>query len=174
MRFGPAHMRGQAFIEHTTLVNLSETGLAFLTDRGSELKVGDIIKVEIPVPESDQIAWFARVVRIEEYESRRWFFSRENVVHPVQLLVALRFEELPEGHTKNIRKGIEKSFLKALQDQQVRRMVYYKALVLQNILPIIFYFFLTISAIGLVYWLSRPSSNYDKDRGAPWGERFKF
>jgi hypothetical protein len=137
-------------------------------------KIGDTIKVEVPIPSGDQIAWFARVVRIQEYDDRSWFSRRHSESSVDQIMVGLKFEELPEPHSRAIRKGIEQSFLKALQDQQVRRVLYYKAYFFQNIVPILGYAALILAAVGLIYALTRPSDNYDAKRGAPWGERFKF
>lgn len=174
MRFGLASLRGPAHIEQTTLLNLSETGCAFVTDDTSDIKIGDTIKVEVPIPSGDQIAWFARVVRIEEFQERHWWSRSLEYEKTNQLLIGLKFEALPEPHTRAIRKGIEKSFLKALHDQQVRKVLYYKTLVIQNIIPFTFYILLTCAAFGLIYYLTRPSENYDEKRGAPWGERFKF
>lgn len=174
MRFGLSSLRGSAHIEHTTLVNLSETGAAFITDTSADISIGDNIKVEIPIPNGDQIAWFARVVRIEAIEERSWLQTRDSNARRDQVVVALKFEDLPEPHTRAIRKGIERSFLKALHDQQVRRVLYYKAWLTQKFVPITFYILLTAAAVGFIYALSRPSANYDEKRGAPWGERFKF
>lgn len=174
MRFGLSSLRGPAHIEHTILVNLSETGAAFITDDTADINIGDSIKVEIPIPSGDQIAWFARVVRIQEHEERSWFYTRGAEVRKNQIVVALRFDALPEPHSRAIRKGIEASFLKALHDQQVRRILYYKAYVTHNVIPLIFYFLLSCAAVGLIYYLTLPDENYDSKRGAPWGERFKF
>jgi hypothetical protein len=174
MRFGLASLKGPAHIEHTTLVNLSETGAAFITDDTTDIKIGDSVKVEIPIPNGEQIAWFARVVRIEEYEERSWLQIRNANVRKDQIIVGLKFETLPDPHTRAIRKGIERSFLKALQDQQMRRVLYYKAWFWQNVIPLGFYLLLTCAAIGFIYALSRPTDTYDGKRGAPWGERFKF
>lgn len=174
MRFGLSQMRGPAHIEHTTLLNLSETGAAFVTDASCDLKIGDSVKVEVPIPNGEQIAWFARVVRIEEYDDRGWLARNRDRRRHEEVMIALRFEELPEPHTRAIRKGLEKSFLKALQDQQVRRVLYWKAYLTQNIFPILGYFLLTLAAIGFIYYFTLPSSNYDPKRGAPWGERYKF
>lgn len=174
MRFGLAALKGPAHIERTTLVNLSETGAAFVTDASSDLKIGDSIKVEVPIPSGDQIAWFARVVRIQEYDDRSWFSRRHSEASTEQIVVGLKFDELPEPHSRAIRKGIEQSFLKALQDQQVRKMLYYKAYFIQNVIPFLGYAALILAAVGLIFLLTRPSDNYDAKRGAPWGERFKF
>lgn len=174
MRFGLSRLRGPAHIERTTLINLSETGAAFLTDDTHDIKLGDSIKVEIPIPSGDQIAWFARVVRIEEYDHRAWWKIGGDEGGSGEILIALRFDKLPEPHTRAIRKGVERSFLKALHDQQVRRALYYKALFTQNFFPAVMYLLLTVAAVGFIYLMTRPSENYDEKRGAPWGERFKF
>lgn len=174
MRFGLSNERGPAHIEHTTLINLSESGAAFVTDASTDLKINDSIKVEIPIPNGEQIAWFARVVRIETYDGSGWLRFSRSVSQVEQVLIALRFDELPEPHSRAIRRGVERSFLKALQDQQVRRILYWKAYLIQNILPILFYLAITIAAIGFIYYFTLPSNNYDSKRGAPWGERFKI
>ena len=49
----------------TRFLNLSETGVAFLVDQGVVPRIGETIKVEFPLPGGDQVAWWARVVRIE-------------------------------------------------------------------------------------------------------------
>ena len=174
MRFGLSQTRGPAHVEATTLVNLSETGAAFITDASCELKVNDRIKVEIPIPHGEQIAWFASVVRIEQYDDSGWLSFSPHVPRAEQVVVALRFEDLPEPHSRAIRQGIEKSFLKALQDQQVRRVLYYKAYLTQKIIPLIGYLLLTLAAFGFIYYFTLPSENYDAKRGTLWGNRFRF
>lgn len=174
MRFSLQETRGAGGIEHTILLNLSETGAAFLADQGTEFKVGEQIKVEIPIPGGDQIAWFARVVRIQEYEPRTWLFGQDPFADQGKHLIALTFEDLPEPHSRAIRKGIEDSFLKAMREQQYRNWFYYRAYILHNLWQFIAYITLTILALGFIYYFSRPSENYDSKRGAPWGQRFKF
>ncbi len=173
MRFCLAQLKGPAHIEQTTLINLSESGAAFITDLSCDLKIGDTVKVEIPIPGGDQIAWYARVVRIQEYDDSPWYSPRTGEKKIDKLLVALKFDQMPEGHTRAIRKGIEQSFLQALQDQQLRRILYYKAWIIQHVIPIIFYGLLAMAAVGFIYMMTRPSENYDEKRGAPWGQRFK-
>jgi hypothetical protein len=174
MRFSLQHTLGAAGIEETILLNLSETGAAFLAPAGMRFEMGDLIKVEIPVPNGDQVAWWGRIIRLEEYEPRQWLFSRDPFRDIAMTMVGLRFEKLPEPHTRTIRKGIERSFLQAMRDQRYRTFMYYRVLFVQNIFQILGYLALTIAAFGLLYWLSRPSENYDSKRGAPWGQRFKF
>jgi len=175
MRFSLEHSRGTGGIERTTLLNLSESGVAFLMSPGMEPHVGERIKVEIPIPNGEQIAWWARVVRVQEHQSRSWFASNKANFHEQpQIFVALRFEELPEPHTRALRKGLEQSFMKAMRDQHYRNWLYYRAYVLHNIWRWTLYSVLTAAALGFIYYFAQPSANYDKDRGALWGDRFKF
>lgn len=174
MRFALEHTVGQGGIESTVLLNLSETGVAFLVAPGHVPKLGDRIKVEIPVPSGDQIAWWGRVVRAQEYEPRSWFFGKDPFLDDPRILIGVRFEQLPGQHTKTIRKGIENSFIRAMRDQQYRTWLYYRALFMQNMFKIVMMVLLTAGCIGLIWWLTLPSGNYDSQHGAPWGERFKF
>lgn len=174
MRFSLQHMVGPSAIEETVLLNLSETGAAFLVPKGQMFHIGDVIKVEIPVPSGDQIAWFGRIVRIEEYEPRTWNFSGDPFKEERKYMIALRFEDLPAPHSRALRKGIEASIMQAMRDQQFRTLQYYKLSFIKNIFKITAYLVLTVLAIAFIYYFSQPSKNYDSKRGAPWGERFKF
>lgn len=173
MRFSLENTSGPGAIEETLLLNLSESGVAFLASSHTPLEVGERIKVEIPVPGEDQIAWWARVVRIEEYSPRSWF-RRDDFTEPTHLLVGLRFEALPEAHTRRIRKGLERSFLQVLRDQRYRKWMYYRVWAQQHALQLLAYALITAAAAGLLYWLSLPDDRYDAKRGSPWGQRFKF
>ena len=156
MRFSLEHTQGPANIEETILLNLSESGAAFLAPAGTRFEMGDLIKVEIPVPNEDQVAWWAKVVRLEEYEPRQWLFSRDPFRDKPKILVGLRFERMPEPHTRTIRNGIEKSFLQAMRDQQYRTLLYYKVFYIHHFFQIMGYLLLTVAAFCLLYWLSRP------------------
>lgn len=175
MRFSLESMKGSGESDETMLHNLSETGVAFIVKPETQIKVGDIIKVEIPVPSEGQIAWWAKVVRTESFEPNQWMFSSKNPFKEIEkVLVACRFEDMPDEHTLTIRRGIERSFIKAMQDQQYLNWHYYRALIFQNYSKWIFYAALTAASIWFLYYISQPNENYDSSRGAPWGQRFKF
>src|ERR1700733_8248261 len=73
LRYSLQNTMGKGGVETTLLVNLSETGAAFLVNRGAEPRLGERIKVEIPIPKGEQIAWWGHVVRTSLYEPRGWF-----------------------------------------------------------------------------------------------------
>jgi hypothetical protein len=173
MRFSFQNTQGAGGIESTLLVNVSETGIAFLVNRGAEPRLGEKVKVEVPIPQSETIAWWGTVVRNTLYEPRTWF-GRDQFTENPKVLVALRFEELPEPHTRSIRRGLNRAFLKAMREQQHLTFDYYKTLISENWVQAIVYVALTIFFVLFIYWFTLPSDNYDAKRGAPWGDRFKF
>lgn len=174
MRFSLYRDNEPGNIHDTLLLNLSETGLAFLVKPGFEPNLGDRIKVEIPIPNGDQMAWFARVVRVQEYQTSRWALRKNPETVQKQILVGLTFEALPVGHSKSLRHGIELSFINAAREQKYRTAMYYKTLMMHHLPKALLYFALLVGAIGFIYYFSQPDGNYDAKRGTPWGERFKF
>ncbi len=175
MRFSLADSSGAGAIDQTLLYNLSETGAAFLTTRPERFQLGEPIKVEIPIPHGDQFACWARVVRVEEFSSRGgWFKSKHSLFDEKVVLVALVFEELPPGHARAIRKGLEQCFIQAMRDQQYRNWIYYRTLVSTYFFPALAYLTIAFLAAWFMYYISLPDDNYDAQKGAPWGQRFKF
>jgi hypothetical protein len=178
MRFSLENTHGFGGIESTFLINLSETGVAFLVEPGQQPLMGDRIKVELPVPgtENEQIAWWATVRRIENYEPTSWYIgNRANpFLENPKILVALHFEQLPEGHARLIRRGLKQSFLQAMREQRYHNWAYYRTLWLGTGLRFVLYALLTAAAFGFIYWFSLPDAKYDAKRGTPWGDRYKF
>ncbi len=173
MRFG-LQDGNVSTVQQTLLMNLSESGVAFITTSNQRFEIGDLIMVEIPIPNGEQIAWWARVVRLQAYEPNRWWGKKDDFFNESRVLVAATFEPLPEGHSRALRKGIDQSFLKAMRDQRYRNFMYYKVFVLEHFLQFLAYLVLTAIAFGLLYWWTRPGGNYVEGRGSNWGERFKF
>lgn len=170
MRFSLEHTSGSTEIEKTFLINMSESGVAFLVSPETEVHMNERLKVEIPIPGGEQIAWWGRVVRIQEYEPRTWLFGKDPFREEKKILVGVRFDELPDGHSKAIRKGIEQSFMQAMRDQHYRNWLYYRNMA-KGLTRIAMFALLALAAAGLIWYLSRPSANYDATRGAPWGDR---
>lgn len=172
VRYAPEHSAGPMSINRTKLLNLSETGMAILVDAHAAPYPGEMLKVELPIPGGDQIAWWATVVRSELFSNHWW--SPRSSSQEDQVLVALRFEELPKGHQHAIRKGLESRFIEELKETRARQWLLVKSLWIEHTWQIIGYALCTIAAIVILYWLSRPAPNYDPSKGAPWGQRFQF
>jgi hypothetical protein len=175
MRFSLDGSHGGADISETILINLSETGVAFVVSSGAGLEINERIKVEIPIPEGEQIAWWGRIVRLQAFEPTGWQArSRAFDGDDTRVLVAIRFDELPDGHTRAIRKGLERSFMQAMRDQQYRNWLYYRTYASHYVWKVAIGFVLLAATAWFLWYFSQPSSNYDGEKGAPWGERYKF
>ena len=161
-------------MHETTMVNLSESGVAFLMDAQAHPKIGEQIKVEVPIPNGEQLAWFGRVVHVREHTPSRWLSRKDSPSLKPRVYVGIRFERLPIGHTRALQKGIEQSFIKAMRDQQYRNFHYYHAVVSQYFPRFLLYALLTAALIGFMYYITLPDEKYDAHRGSHWGERFKF
>lgn len=150
----------------TEIVNLSETGMAFVVDRSLVPDLGEQMKIEFTPPNQEQIAWFARVVRIELPEDiSGWKIqSRE-------ARVALQFENLPPAHLQAIRHGLREQFERLAFE---RKMQTYREIGLwlkQNASKIAVYAAASLIVFSILYSLTRPSPNYDAKHPVPWGER---
>lgn len=174
MRFSLQSTVGKGGIEQTIMLNLSESGVAFMVAPGTDMHMGEYVKVEIPIPNGEQIAWWGRVVRIQEYEPSYWSFRKDEFREKPRIIIGLKFEDMPDPHGHAIRKGLEQSFLKAARDQRFSKAIYYKAFFSQYTMRVALCILLTALTIGFIYYFSLPDAKYDAKRGTPWGERFKF
>ncbi|MCB0379556.1 MAG: PilZ domain-containing protein [Bdellovibrionales bacterium] len=91
---------------HTRIINLSESGMAFLLPLLDNPKVDDVIKVEFQPPGSQAIACFAKVVRVENHKSFDSFHSHQRFK-----LVAVTFLELPDKQRRMLAEALGKKFV---------------------------------------------------------------
>ncbi len=158
---------------HTTqFIDLSATGLAFITDRDLAPQISEKIKVEIPLEEGQSVAWWGRVVRVEEYAPHRWYMKGARHAEPHQVMVALHFEDLPTGHSAAIRKALEKKFDELYSTQRRDRAKHISLFLASQFWKLFLYGFCLFAMVWFLYHFSRPDSNYDPKKGAPWGQRF--
>ena len=143
-----------------------------MVDRDCVPQIGDFIKVEFPVPGQEQVAWFARVVRIEEYRPPRSWKKRLDRDNEDEVMVAVRFHDLPEGHRAKIRDGLNHKFNEVLKERQKDNLFQLMSFITAHFWKTLLYLGLALSTLGILYGFSRPADNYDKERGAPWGQRF--
>jgi hypothetical protein len=172
VRYLPEQLRGPMAVHKTKMINVSETGMAIMVDSQVAPHIGERMKVELPVPGGEQIAWWARVVRTELVEASWWANEIED--HHDQIVVGLRFEELPSGHRKAIRRGLEARFIEDVRERRRQKLLFLYASMLENSGKLLLWAACIIAAALILYLLSRPSANYDPEHGAPWGERFQF
>ncbi|MBX7232600.1 MAG: PilZ domain-containing protein [Bdellovibrionales bacterium] len=156
----------------TRFVNISETGLAFATERSSAPPMGEIIKIEFPIPGGESMAWFARVVRLEEKSLGPWWDKHHSQFHHAEIIVGVQFHELPDHQKLLIRTQLQKKFQQMLREQQLAKFISFKKFLANYGWKILFYLVCISLTVALLYYLSLPSANYDPKRGAPWGHRF--
>lgn len=171
MRFALENDKHNVFT--TTVVNVSMTGMAFVTFAEDAPPFGAIIKVEFPAPGAQHVAWWGKVVRIAEHRPRRRWGAQEEPDQQNEVLVAIRFQELPEGHRHTIARGIQ---IKSKEITRQKRLLFRHSLnqfIKQYAWQLILFAFCTLFTFALLFWLSLPDERYDANRGSPWGQRFK-
>ena len=88
----------------TEIINVSETGLAFIVDASMSPKRGEKIAVEFEVPGAQKMACYGHVIRVEEIKKQG-----VTVLHP-KVMVAVNFVHLFESHEDNLAEGLKKRF----------------------------------------------------------------
>lgn len=171
LRFSPNNVKNRSF--STRLMNVSETGLAFLIDRRSCPRIGEFIKLEFPVPGGEQIAWFGKVVRLEEFSIHPWWSEKQEHDQEHDVVVGVQFHDLPDGHRLAIRNHLHERFFAVQRERQSARALRLRAFFSDHGWQIIMYALSALFVAGVLYLLSLPSPSYDEKRGAPWGQRFK-
>ena len=139
----------------TRFLNVSETGLAFIVDRSSAPQMGDFIKLEFPIPGHEQVAWFARVMRIEQYppppdSEQKHLDGREQ-----EVLVAVSLYDLPEEHRTKIRKGLNLKFNEVLRERRKNNIFQFFSYITTHFRKALLYVALTLGAFALLYLFSR-------------------
>lgn len=157
----------------TVFVNLSETGLAFLTHKAAAPKIGAQIKMEIPLGKDEKIAWWGTVMRIEPIDTDKWWLNNNSFTIDNSILIGIRFESLPEQHKTKIHSYIKEKFKKINKERKLKAKSALLSLISKKAMKLSLYLLFTIIALILLYWLSKPTANYDGKIGSPWGERFK-
>lgn len=156
----------------TRFLNVSETGLAFLIDRDSAPHLGEMIKLEFPVPGGEQIAWFAKVVRLEDFGASQWWSENEPADSSSDVVVGVQFHLMPEAHRANIRSHLQERFREVLQHRQQKIWSHFMNFMNDYGWQGLMYILATLLTFGLLYFLTLPDSRYDSKRGSPWGHRF--
>lgn len=99
---------------HTRIVNLSESGMAFLVPYLTAPLEGERIKVEFTAPNSESIACFARVIRVQVH--RTYHAGREPQTFK---MVAVEFQSLHPKQREMLSQGLQQQFSK--KHQQFKR-----------------------------------------------------
>lgn len=103
---------------HTKIVNLSESGMAFLLPMLDNPKMDEVIKVQFEAPHGTSIACFAKVVRVDTHRT----FDNYHTPQTFKL-IAVNFVNLPEKQQDMIRTGLTKEFKKQRRQYQIQQNI---------------------------------------------------
>ena len=119
-----AHMPKGSKTMHTRILNLSESGMAFLVPYLTAPEMGEKIKVEFTAPNSEPIACFAKVVRVEIHKT-----YHNNRKPQTFKLVAVEFENVHPKQRQMLSTGLQKQIVQKQKeyqrDQAWNRMVWF-------------------------------------------------
>jgi hypothetical protein len=154
----------------TQVANISETGLAFVAKDYEAPSIGEMIKVEFTVPGEGKMAWFAKVVRVEEYYDVRWWDPQDEFESPSEVMVAVKYVDMPEKHKAVIHRGLETRFeqiRKARFQQSVRALTVF---LLKNFWNFVLFTLCLFTALAILhlYSMREPVSSSSKE--APFFE----
>ena len=92
---------------HTRIVNLSESGMAFIVPVMSAPKDDEMIKVEFNAPHCEPIACYAKVVRVQKHISYNSHGQPQ-----VFRMIAVEFQGLLEPQRRQLAEGLSQQFKK--------------------------------------------------------------
>jgi len=170
IRFAREDENGQT---HTTIfIDISATGLAFVINSDQAPHLSDLIKVEVPLEDGQSVAWWARVVRVEEYTLRKWYVKKENFVGENPVLVAVQFQNLPAGHSTAIRHALDHKFKEVFKLHRRQKFFRNLSFFQEYGWRIFFCAILTALTVWFMWYIVQPTPNYNPKNGSPWGQRF--
>ena len=105
---------------HTRIVNLSESGMAFLTPSHTAPDVEEVIKVEFMAPNSPPIACFAKVVRVELHKT----YSHDQRPQTFKL-VAVEYTQIHPLQKQILAQGLSERF-RQQQEEYLREQRWLK------------------------------------------------
>lgn len=172
MRFAHEGEGGEVFA--TKIVDLSVSGLSFVVDRESSPFIYEMIKVEIPLPNGQQIAWWGKVVRMEEFADHKWYLKEEDFNDGAKVIVAVHFEQLPHAHVQRIKDALGPKFEELHNEKKKEAWKKLGALWADYTFQMLFYVAIIGAAAYLLWAISQPTDMYDAEKGSPWGQRMWF
>ncbi len=163
-------------ITPSELIDISATGVGMILPLDEAPKAGETLKVEFTIPNHRKVAWWARVVRVQELEVKKWWMKSEESddLIPKDAFVALHFKDLPEGHRAAIFEGLTEKFQELQKAKREKKREEILRFLNEHKWKLISFIVFAFLSVMILYFLSQPSSTYDPKRGSPWGQRFDF
>ena len=102
-----AHMPRGSKAMHTRIINLSESGMAFLVPYITAPQEGEKIKVEFSAPNTESIACFAKVIRVQVHRT----FHNDRKPQTFKM-VAIEFQQMHPQQRQMLAQGLTDQFKK--------------------------------------------------------------
>ena len=150
----------------TEILNVSETGIAFLMKIKEVPNVGEMLMLEFTPPGGNRIAWYGKVVRIELPQDRAAWKSFSTMA-----LVAVQFHKMPSAFRHEIREGLDIKFRQIEFRKRKEKFIAYAMWMQKHWKKILLYAFSLLFTAMTLYMLSRPTPNYNERDPSIWGER---
>ncbi len=157
----------------TRIINLSSTGIAFLVDRSEAPRIGDHIKIEFPIPSGSHVAWWARVVRMESYSDQRWWENKDSFDSPRQVVVGIQYIDLPDGHRRDIQKGLENRYKELKQQYLKERINDVKAFAFGNFWNFVLFALCIVACVMALSLFTHYEPLFDRKNGSAYFKLFE-
>ncbi len=105
---------------HTRIIDLSESGMAFLAPYLTAPQKDEMIKVEFTAPNTDSMACFAKVVRVQIHRT----YNKHHEPQSFKL-IAVEFKDLHPKQRQMLAAGLTQQF-RNKQKQYQREQFYFK------------------------------------------------
>jgi hypothetical protein len=153
------------WIRTTEVVNISKTGIAFIVYKEPYPAIREVVKIEFHLPVSDEpVAWFGRVVRLQK-------LPEDSDKNTERVLVAVNFENLPEGHKAAVAKSLKQAFGEIQKQQALRRRKRWKGWIKEYFGRFALVVGALIIFFAAMYFLTRSGESYNPEVPTAWGER---
>lgn len=171
LRFAPNGSNNQT--HQTKIINLSQTGIAFLVETPQSPKIGDLIKIEFAIPASEQVAWWAKVVRIEAASQSRWWDQRDETNSPSHVVVAVTYVEMPDGHRREIQKGLNQRYKQLRKQYYTEWLVDFSFFIKRNFWNFVLFGLCSVAAILAIVLFTHYEPLFDRKNGSVYFEMFE-
>lgn len=161
-------------IKHPTrIVNVSTSGIAFLVTKAEAPRIDDHVKIEFPVPGGEQVAWWARVVRIESYSDSRWWSQNDSFDSSHEVLIAVTYVDLPSGHRKDIQQALQNRFHELQKQHRKEYFNDLKDFLLTNFWNFVLFGLCAVAAVLALALFTRYEPLFDVKDGSAYDKLFE-
>ncbi|MGE3974234.1 MAG: PilZ domain-containing protein [Bdellovibrionales bacterium] len=162
--------RRRSQVYELEIIDMSESGMSFIVNWNFLPQIGEILKVEFPIPgeQGGKVAWFAEVMRLEGSDERP-----KQMMHFSGIKVGVRFIDLPKGHLKILQAGLGRRFHDlqiAVRWDDIQKFMNAAGFYLWEASKVA----LIVGGATLFFYMvtKKMGGNYDPNRPVNWGERF--